>query len=85
MSLLIEEIGNLTEMKESLEKELLDDQREDLEWEKKVKLAQEMKENIMKEQSENGDIGGLRNEIHRMEVRYKFVFTVIIIIIDYPR
>lgn len=70
MSLLIEEIGNLTEMKESLEKELLDDQREDLEWEKKVKLAQEMKENIMKEQSENGDIGGLRNEIHRMEIRY---------------
>lgn len=56
-----------------MEKELLNVQKEDLIWEKKVKLATEMKEHIMKEQSENGDIGNMKNEIHKMEVIFSIL------------
>ncbi|XP_065223460.1 coiled-coil domain-containing protein 40-like [Planococcus citri] len=66
----VEEIENLEKSKKSLEEKLLELQREDLEWEKKIKLANEMKRNIMQDESENGDIGTMKTEIHRMEIRY---------------
>lgn len=65
---IIQEINDFKNKKESLEKDLLDIQRKDLEWDKKVKLANEMKQEILAEQSEKGDIGSMKTEIHRMEV-----------------
>ncbi len=70
-STLTKEIEELEKEKATLEKQLLEAQREELEWEKKVKLATEMKKRIAEEQSEKGDIGSMKNEIHRMEVIVK--------------
>lgn len=71
VSAIVQEINNFEIKKDSLEKDLLAIQREDLEWDKKVKLAIEMKQEILAEQSEKGDIGSMKTEIHRMEVSYK--------------
>lgn len=65
---LVSEMKTLVEKKEMLEKELVENEREHLEWQQKFQQAQEMKENIAKEMSENGDVGAMKNEIHRMEV-----------------
>ncbi|KAL1116069.1 hypothetical protein AAG570_005564 [Ranatra chinensis] len=45
-------------------------QREYLSWDKKYQLAVETKENIEKERAVYGEIGLMKQEIHRMEVRY---------------
>lgn len=72
---LVEEVKNLGEKKAELEQELLTTGRENLEWQKKVQLSCEMKEDISKQFCENGDIGAMKNEIHRMEVR-AFVYKL---------
>lgn len=51
-------------------KELLEKNRESLEWEKKYKMVMETKQNINVEKSEGGEVGTMRAEIHRMTVRY---------------
>ncbi|GJQ86909.1 hypothetical protein Trydic_g11780 [Trypoxylus dichotomus] len=50
--------------------ELLEKNREALEWEKKMKMVLETKQNISVEKSEGGEVATMRAEIHRMTVRY---------------
>lgn len=69
----VEEIEELEKTKKSLQEKILQLQREDLEWEKKIKMVTEMKRNMMQDMSENGDIGAMKTEIHRMEVIYSFL------------
>ncbi|KAI4455962.1 coiled-coil domain-containing protein 40 [Holotrichia oblita] len=50
--------------------ELLDQNREALEWEKKYKMVLETKNNINEEKGVGGEVTAMRTEIHRMNVRY---------------
>lgn len=54
--------------KDNLGTQLLDANKETLAWERKIKLATETKQSIMKEKSVDGEIGNMKNEIHRMNV-----------------
>lgn len=53
-----------------LSAELLDNNREALEWEKKYKMVLETKNNINEEKGVGGEVNAMRTEIHRMNVRY---------------
>ncbi|XP_049802004.1 coiled-coil domain-containing protein 40 [Schistocerca nitens] len=64
------EISDLVKEKADLAEMLLDNQRENLAWEKKVQMALETKHNIRMEKGTEGEIGAMKNEIHRMQVRY---------------
>ncbi|KAJ9573883.1 hypothetical protein L9F63_008743 [Diploptera punctata] len=64
------EIKELQEEKISLGETLLEKQRELLAWEKQYLMAQETKRNTEQEKSKEGEIGNMKAEIHRMQVRY---------------
>lgn len=68
MHSVVRETEELEKRREVLEKELSKVQQKELEWENKVKSVNEMKKHILNDQSEKGDIGSMKNEIHRMEV-----------------
>lgn len=63
------EIRDLETSLEELAEKMLETQREMLTWERKIKMAMETKENMQKEKSGAGEIGQMKSEIHRMEVR----------------
>ncbi|CAG9093500.1 unnamed protein product [Plutella xylostella] len=64
-----EEIENLEKDKENMTQELDQRQREALIWQRKGILAVELKKSIKESQSSAGEIGQMKAEIHRMEVR----------------
>ncbi|XP_035433308.2 coiled-coil domain-containing protein 40 [Spodoptera frugiperda] len=64
-----EEIEQLDKEKMNLTQELDRVQREALIWQRKGILAVELKKNIATAKSLSGEIGQMRSEIHRMEVR----------------
>ncbi|KAL0892816.1 hypothetical protein ABMA27_014509 [Loxostege sticticalis] len=64
-----EEIENMDKEKVNLTQDLDRVQREALIWQRKGILAVELKKNIHNAKSAAGEIGQMRNEIHRMEVR----------------
>ncbi|XP_073997302.1 coiled-coil domain-containing protein 40-like isoform X2 [Rhodnius prolixus] len=59
----------LHETIEEMSKNIRALQREFLEWDKKLRLAQREREKFQKEMESNGEIGAMKLEIHRMEVR----------------
>ena len=63
-----DEISNLENEKEKLTTSLAEAHEQCLLWEKKVKLARELKDSIKKEQETN--TSALRLAIHHMQVRY---------------
>ncbi|XP_012268541.2 coiled-coil domain-containing protein 40 [Athalia rosae] len=63
------DIQQLEEEKISLKEQLNSLQRESLSWEKKVQLAQETNKNIKDEQGCFGDVGIMKSEIQRMQIR----------------
>jgi len=63
-----EEISRLENTLEERAGAMLDVQRQMLAWEKKCTLAVETKQMIQREKSDQGDIGQMKIEIHRMEV-----------------
>jgi hypothetical protein len=63
------EIHDLEQEKVQLGESLLDKQRELLAWEKKLQMAQETKQSTQHEKGKEGEIGMMKGEIHRMEVR----------------
>jgi hypothetical protein len=67
--LLQSDIRDLEQEKVQLGESLLEKQRELLAWEKKLQMAQETKQSIQYERGKEGDIGTMKAEIHRMEVR----------------
>lgn len=54
--------------KDNLGTQLLEVNKETLAWERKIKVAAETKQSIMREKSIDGEIGNMKNEIHRMHV-----------------
>lgn len=58
----------LHETIEEMSKNIRALQREFLEWDKKLRLAQREREKFQKEMESNGEIGAMKLEIHRMEV-----------------
>ncbi|PSN31759.1 hypothetical protein C0J52_14584 [Blattella germanica] len=64
------EIEELEQDKVNLGETLLEKQRDYLAWEKKFQMAQETKENTDRERSKEGEVGNMKAEIHRMQVRY---------------
>ncbi|XP_023727369.1 coiled-coil domain-containing protein 40 isoform X2 [Cryptotermes secundus] len=68
--LLQSEIRDLEQEKVQLGESLLEKQRELLAWEKKLQMAQETKQITQHERRKEGDVGAMKAEIHRMEVRY---------------
>lgn len=63
-------LSECEEEKTALANELIEKNREVLEWEKKLKMVLETKKNIKEENSKTGELGKMKLEIHRMEVRY---------------
>lgn len=63
-----EVIANFEEEKQNLSEQLLELNRETLAWEKKFQIATETKSNVLKEQKQDGEIGSMKAEIHRMNV-----------------
>lgn len=64
------DLEEMEEMKINLSKDLIERNREALAWEKKLQLAVETKQNMVKEQSSEGEVGNMKAEIHRMTVRF---------------
>ncbi|XP_063240891.1 coiled-coil domain-containing protein 40-like [Bacillus rossius redtenbacheri] len=64
------ELDELHGDQDRLRAELLGLQRDCLAWEKKLRLATDTKQSIAREHGSRGDVGAMRAEIHRMEVRY---------------
>ncbi|XP_045477303.1 coiled-coil domain-containing protein 40 [Harmonia axyridis] len=64
------QIVDIEEEKLILSKQLLDINREVLEWEKKLKIIVTTKNQIQLEKGSEGEIGQMRLEVHKMEVRY---------------
>ncbi|XP_069697466.1 coiled-coil domain-containing protein 40 isoform X2 [Periplaneta americana] len=64
------EIHDIEQEKFQLEESLLGKQRELLAWEKKLQMAQETKKSFECERGKEGDVGAMKSEIHRMQVRY---------------
>ncbi|KRT83426.1 hypothetical protein AMK59_3719 [Oryctes borbonicus] len=64
------EIVDIEQDMSRLTAELLEKNREALEWEKKMKMVLETKQNINIEKGEGGEVSTMRAEIHRMNVRY---------------
>ncbi|XP_063980337.1 coiled-coil domain-containing protein 40 [Diachasmimorpha longicaudata] len=63
------EIKELKEEKVTLEETLCAAHREYFSWEKKMKLAAETSKIVKEERSSGGDIGIMKSEIHKMEMR----------------
>ncbi|XP_050303237.1 coiled-coil domain-containing protein 40 [Anthonomus grandis grandis] len=64
------DIAELEDEKVTLSKELIELNREALEWEKKVKLANQTKQDMRGVRGGTGDISNMRQEIQRMSVIY---------------
>nr|CAD7396560.1 unnamed protein product [Timema cristinae] len=64
------ELRELEQEKVHLSDRVMDSQRESLAWEKKLQMAIENKMRMDQERSKEGEIGNMKAEIHRMEVRY---------------
>lgn len=62
------QIADIEEEKLILSKQLLDINREVLEWEKKLKIIVDTKNQIQMEKGAEGEIGQMRVEVHKMEV-----------------
>lgn len=75
---LVKEIDDLELSKEDGYEKLLDLQQKDLFLENNVKMASNMRSEILKEKSD-GDIGNMKVEIHHMEVRYNFYYIFCIL------
>ncbi|KAK6624358.1 hypothetical protein RUM44_011217 [Polyplax serrata] len=65
-----DEIKQLETALEELAETMLATQREMLAWERKIQSAMDAKNDIQKQRSSSGEIGQMKAEIHRMEVRY---------------
>ncbi|XP_044759572.1 coiled-coil domain-containing protein 40 [Coccinella septempunctata] len=64
------QIADIEEEKLIISKQLLDINREVLEWEKKLKIIVDTKNQIQLEKGAEGEIGQMKIEVHKMEVRY---------------
>ncbi|XP_060530347.1 coiled-coil domain-containing protein 40 [Cylas formicarius] len=64
------QVAEMEDDRVRLTEELVEVNRNDLDWEKKVKLAKETKENIKTEQSKGGELENMKQEIQRMNVIY---------------
>ncbi|XP_034242637.1 coiled-coil domain-containing protein 40 isoform X2 [Thrips palmi] len=71
-----EDLTNLEESNLSLNQEILDLKRECLAWEKKIILASETKQMNEEDNKANGELGQMRVEIHRMDVRFSHLRKV---------
>ncbi|XP_024083947.1 coiled-coil domain-containing protein 40 isoform X2 [Cimex lectularius] len=60
----------LTNLIQELTEQLTQSHKELLAWEKKWSLALEVKERVDREREAGGELGAMKMEIHRMEVRY---------------
>nr|CAH7722539.1 unnamed protein product [Callosobruchus chinensis] len=65
---IVADIEEIEEDKVSLSKELIEVNREALEWDKKLQLAREAVNSLRDEQNKEGEVGNMRQEIHKMEV-----------------
>ncbi|KAJ8930557.1 hypothetical protein NQ314_016638 [Rhamnusium bicolor] len=63
-------ITEIEEDKVNLSKEIIEVNRESLEWDKKLQLARETMNNIREERSAGGEVENMKQEIHRMNVIY---------------
>lgn len=70
------EIAEIEEEKVACSQELIELNREALEWEKKVKMARETKAEIRGSKGENSDTDNMRQEIQRMSVIYRLVVNI---------
>lgn len=64
------EIVEIEDEKASYSQELIELNREALEWEKKIKLAHQTKVEMRGAQGQSGDIDNMKQEIQRMNVIY---------------
>ncbi|KAJ8953759.1 hypothetical protein NQ318_015415 [Aromia moschata] len=64
------DIVDIEEDKENLSKEVIEVNREALEWEKKLQHAKETMNSMREERSHGGEVEGMKLEIHRMTVIY---------------
>lgn len=64
------DISDIEEDKVTLSKHVIEVNREYLEWEKKLQLVKETLSNVKEERSEGGEVGNMRQEIHKMQVIY---------------
>ncbi|XP_066154408.1 coiled-coil domain-containing protein 40-like [Euwallacea fornicatus] len=64
------EIADIEEEKASLSQNLIELNREALEWEKKIKLTRQTKEEIRGNKGQTSDIANMKQEIQRMNVIY---------------
>ncbi|KAJ8917137.1 hypothetical protein NQ315_012629 [Exocentrus adspersus] len=65
-----DDIAEIEEEKVALSKQIIEVNREVLEWEKKYKLIRETLGDVKEEKGEGGEVGTMRQEIHKMEVIY---------------
>lgn len=66
-----DEIERIEEEKVAMSRDLIDMNREALEWEKKLISARETKQTMVEERSRGGEVGSMKAEIHRMEVGFE--------------
>ncbi|XP_018561589.1 coiled-coil domain-containing protein 40 [Anoplophora glabripennis] len=64
------DVTDIEEDRVNLSKNLVEVNREVLEWEKKLQLVKETLSNVKEERSESGEVGNMRQEIHKMQVIY---------------
>ncbi|XP_068084309.1 coiled-coil domain-containing protein 40 [Anabrus simplex] len=64
------DISDLQQEKQQLLQTLREGQGESLVWEKKLQMAVETKQTLERERSKEGEIGAMKSEIHRMQVRF---------------
>lgn len=64
------DISDMEEDKVNLSKQIIEVNRELLEWEKKLQLVKETINSVKEERGEGGEVGNMRQEIHKMEVIY---------------
>ncbi|XP_022185307.2 coiled-coil domain-containing protein 40 [Nilaparvata lugens] len=70
------EIMELVEQKKEMYEKVEELQQDLLNWEKKVQMATEMKQNVDRMNSSGGEVATMKNEIHRMEIRYSHLLKV---------
>ncbi|RZF35959.1 hypothetical protein LSTR_LSTR005372 [Laodelphax striatellus] len=70
------EIMDLLEQKKEMYEKVEELQQDLLNWEKKVQMATEMKQNVDRMNSSGGEVPTMKNEIHRMEIRYSHLLKV---------
>jgi len=61
-------VEELIDERARIEQDVVDAEREILEWEKRIQLAQEMKESLMGDEDSN-ELAAMKKEIHRMRLR----------------